>query len=914
MAESNKIKVIGYAQRVFYNDGIEYRNFSDDLVGNQQTNNGDGGSSVFTFGNFVTTTNYEGKVSRLYSTKKFGDFYCLENMELNLERAQLLLNNNVNVTLNLDNTNLCNFAYFGSSTEFVRVSLENIITNWPASLYLTPTRETDLNTLVGDTVIDYSYDNNFNKGTFKVDTDFIDNKFDINYKKNGEIIDTFNEGNDLRNLTVNFSNYVILFNETEYPIIGFTASTYERNDFISFEVIGNPFTNINSGSTKSIYHIKPKKELEEQFFNSLAPFENNLLSRITSPKYTSKYEYKQESDSGVINNKRQVLTWPVTDGYNIDFDTTNYITYVTSLLDITTAKDGTETDLITRFLTSESISDFDTVPICDGTEEEHAGQKMNKTLKIYGREFDEIKKYIDGISFANVVSYDKKENTPDQLVKYLARILGWGLTSSIVDNGLISTYLNVSSRTYPGYSRGLTSNEAEIELWRRLILNSAWIWKSKGTRKSIEFFFNLIGTPDGLINFQEYVYVADEPIDMDLFYSVLEYNQLKDDLNLYNVDSDGYPKFFRDTSDMYFQKGGQWYRQTAGSGATQYVLEGNNPHVGPYDGGKEYIAQLENIIPNFSAFTITSTTITTGTTQIFTNYNSGLFNQYTGDTYVDLQNDNGIDLTDIVSLNVSIIDDPCPMVEKTECGCDIPEDDEALLIDVIADDLSQLQLGEKCDDLFSNYSYNGKNGFWVFDYILYDQYGVESINVKKTPFVSQECCDTLVGGHSYYAEDYTSIPPKVEGEESTWELYNSGYFCCESLGITKDFRKEGCGCSISCQWILAGPSLADMWIDTADNYAPYLKFIDPAGNERVVNKADSCFCPSNYSVPSIITDPFTGEEGYGCKMNDEALAVMVNTPVITNELYQIFLQRAYGQIDCKSDVAQPVSDLVSSGI
>ena len=29
---ADKIKVAGYAQRVFYNNGIEYRNFSDNLV------------------------------------------------------------------------------------------------------------------------------------------------------------------------------------------------------------------------------------------------------------------------------------------------------------------------------------------------------------------------------------------------------------------------------------------------------------------------------------------------------------------------------------------------------------------------------------------------------------------------------------------------------------------------------------------------------------------------------------------------------------------------------------------------------------------------------------------------------------------------------------------------------------------
>jgi hypothetical protein len=42
------------------------------------------------------------------------------------------------------------------------------------------------------------------------------------------------------------------------------------------------------------------------------------------------------------------------------------------------------------------------------------------------------------------------------------------------------------------------------------------IWKSKGTRKSIEFILKFIGAPIGL-TFNEYIYKGDGPIDIDLF-------------------------------------------------------------------------------------------------------------------------------------------------------------------------------------------------------------------------------------------------------------------------------------------------------------------------------------------------------------------------------------------------------------
>jgi hypothetical protein len=680
MAKGDKIKVVGYAQRQFFNDGIEYRNFTDDLVGNQLTSDSDGTDSVFTFGNFVTTVNFDGRDTRVFSTKKFSPFKTLSDLQVDEIKSKALVNNNVKVKLNIDRTNLSSFAYFGSSTEYIRVSLENIIINWPASLYLNPVNINSLNSNAsGYTFEDYNYDFNTNKSSFKVNTNFIDNKFSINYKTNGTTIDTFNEGNDLRNLTVNYLDYVISFDEKDYSVIGFTGSTELRGDYIYFQVVGNPFGSFGLSNYTPKYHIKPNSSLCEQFFNGLNEFESYLLNRLVTPKYTSTFKFKEISEiDGTVTNREETVTWPSSDGYNIDFNTDSYINYVNSLLNITTSKDESQTDLISRFFVAEAVSDFDTLPKCDGDlDEPEAGQKINKTLRVYGREFDEVKKYMDGISYANTVTYDKKNNMPDQLVKYLARVLGWELTSSIVENDLIKTFLNTSNQTYKGFSRGLTPNEAEIELWRRLILNSPWIWKSKGTRKAAEFFFSLIGVPNGLINFDEYVYVAKEAIDMDLFYLVLENNNLEPDLDLYNVDEDGYPKFFRNNSDMYFQKGGLWYRQTAGSGATQFILEGNNPHVGPYDGGKEYIAQLENIIPNFSAFTITSTTVTTDADKIFLNYNSGLFNDYVGDLYIDLVSLDGLSTVD-ANLTSTIIQDPCEIGEETDCGCVLPEDDKAL--------------------------------------------------------------------------------------------------------------------------------------------------------------------------------------------------------------------------------------------
>ena len=888
---NNKIKVVGYAKRVFYNDGIEYRNFSDDLVGNQKTESEDnsGSNSNFTLGNFITTTNFGGRLTRTYDTKEFSNFLTLDEIGVNKDTLVKVLDNNLKVSINVDNTNINNYAYFGSATEYVRVTLENIITLWPASLYVNPITVIDGSKVNGYTVFDYNYDLTLNKSTFKVNTNFVQNKFSINYQKNGSIGNTFNNGNDLRDFTANFTSYVILYEGNEYPIINYDAPINLKNDYMTFEVKGDVFKSIENDNKFIVeYHVKPKKQLEEEFFNSLNSFESNLLNRLVIPKYTSEYSFITESEDGTLISRKEKLTWPVSDGYNIDFNTNRYVEFVSKLVNITKNKDNLESNLMVRFLTSESISDFDTVPNCDGTLKETSGQKMNKTLKIYGREFDEIKKYIDGISFANVVTYDKKNNTPDQLVKYLARVLGWELTSSVLNDGLISSYLDDKTVKYEGQSRGLTAQEAEIELWRRLVLNSAWIWKSKGTRKAVEFFFKLIGAPYGLINFNEYVYNVKEPIDMDLFYSVLENNNLDQDLSLYNVDSQGYPKFFNNTSDMYFQKGGQWYRETSGTNATENLNTGNNPHIGPYDNGKEYIEQLNNIIPNFSAFTLTSTTISESNEQLFSNYNEGDINGYNGQIYVNVINDEGNFIDDKVNVESSIITDPCPTSKITDCGCDINEDDESIKLYInknktVCSDVN-------CDSI--DIQYDSNYNVYEFKYLVKGGYGNNGNYFKNSYLGPKECCEKIYG-NSYY---YENLELDTFDSDNQIQLFKEGsktegYVCCLSEGVSNDLRIKGCGTFVSCQWQLFSSKFSDTIFISGEPNFRFLKFIDASGNERVVNELDSGFCHV-YTTPKVVLDPYTNKIGYGCALpsNYDANNFM--------DIFNTYLDRAKNVVAC----------------
>ena len=917
MAENPRVRVAGYAQRTFYNDGIEYRNFADNLVGNQFVE--DGGTALFTLGNFVVTTNMEPPNSFTYNLGSYSQFFTLDDINVSDTELSTLLENNATVKLKLDSGNLLTHAYFGSATEFIRVSLESIITDWPAALYMNPISTTPSGVeTVTFTLTDYTFDQISQTATFNIPDLSINNNYNINYLVNGTILNTFNESNPLRDLTANFLSYSLLYNDVEYDLVGFTGLTTPNTGSINVTVNGNPFATTGNTQNQYVsYHIKPNKLNVDTFFNGLNDFETNLLNTLIRPKYTSTFRFPVESDDGTILFQTTTLTWPTSDGYNLDFNTPNYTQFVNSLIDIADNTDITKSDLITRFLTSDSISDFDTIPIFYGDRDESADQKVTKLLRIYGREFDDIKRYIDGISFANVVSYNQINNTPDIVLKNLARTLGWDLISSVLENDLLSSYVSTSRTSYSGLSRGYTPIESEYEMWRRIILNTPYLWKSKGTRKAIEFLTKFIGAPSGLMQFNEHVYVADDALDVDVVQSAIGLNGLDTDLTLYNIDGNGFPRVLADTPDMYFQKGGGWYRETGGSNAGKYVLAGNNPHVGPYDRGQEYINQFRSLIPDFQPVTVTDSELETGITTLFTNYSQGTVNNYTGDTYVDLTSE-GFDISDCVVLETNIISDPKPTDEITACGCDIATNDNSLQIDVNYSAATFI-----CDDFYDIDGYtnpsDSDNGNYLFDYVINTSPTTIDTN---NPYIHPDCCSTNYNGYPMeyynvegipYGEYYTSDPIIQEELEviinydnTVYTVTNSGYICCG----TEPAELHNCITYATCNWRLAGgfptPTFNDATILIDGEY--YLKFITPNGDYRVVTPT-GINCVNQTTPTQGVFDPFTGEVGVGCKIPANAWT----TQLVRNNIINSYRDRFLGVQLCDYNWVLPENPSIELG-
>lgn len=193
------------------------------------------------------------------------------------------------------------------------------------------------------------------------------------------------------------------------------------------------------------YRIRPKEEIIEDYFYNLDSFEKILLNRDTEPIYTAKFELIGESDYGYYTYNEQ-FTFPTTyGGYNLGSTSSQFNLYIKSLSEIGEFYDMYFSDNLWRSLTHESIKNFDwtyTRHYNPGDEEPFidGGTKIQKIIRIYGREFDSIREYIDAIDDVNTVTYDDASNIPDYFYTDKLENDGWDV--KLIHPLILSEFVN----------------------------------------------------------------------------------------------------------------------------------------------------------------------------------------------------------------------------------------------------------------------------------------------------------------------------------------------------------------------------------------------------------------------------------------------------------------------------------------
>ncbi len=588
---------------------LRQADFAPNLVGNQFTSP----NAFFTLGNFEITSNFNGRVSKDFTLGEFSDYYNLENLNISEQQLEEQISNNIFVNLNFDKTNVFKYVYFGSFSKQLESEIQEIILKWPAALSITvePIVGTSSRPNNVNTVLDFNYNPTLKLSSFKSPLGGINNSYQIDFTNN-----TVNQ-----NSIVNQTTDYVLANENgdEFVIRGMTGST-NNNNYIYFTIEGNPFTFL-SGSTfgKTDFNIKPIKSIRDNFFTNLNDIQKLILNRLTTPKYTFIADVPIKYDNGNIGFSKQSFTWPTSDGYNLDIDTVNYSRYIENLFKIASLYDDSKTDLMYRRLVSDSIVEYDTEG--DGTIND--GMRVSKLLRIYGAEFDVVKKYINGISFANVVTYDKNDNTSDSLIKIMAKTLGFDtLLTTNQGFGLLTNEDEGDDPQFQGYSRELSPNQIDVELWRRLVINAWWLFRSKGTRKVLEFFMNLFRINNCLVSMDERIYIVKNKLNLTKlrkqFSDLFGPDYFNINRKSFPVDDYGFPRILRNTEDYYFQNDRFWYN--GGNESTT----GNNPHYGPYDYGQKYFDKFRCFVEDFQQ-SVNMVKTEENVTNYFTEYNDGTF-------------------------------------------------------------------------------------------------------------------------------------------------------------------------------------------------------------------------------------------------------------------------------------------------
>lgn len=556
----------------------------DDIVGFQLIDGGGLTSAVFDF-----TTSVTEKVNRTFSIGTFSQPITLQDLDIDSSlEGRRIIQTQFRVYPNYDVSQVLNFSLYGSLAKRLEVSVNKIINFFPAALDV---RNIMPNFTTGSTAVNITYDPIEDESTFEIPTSRIHNPFSIEYSVSATTNMMFREivTSVYRDMTKTYLNYALSYQGVDYQVVGFVPSPSLSTGSVELIVKGNPFIGVST--TTDDFIVRPNDLIVDKVFKeNFDEVEQFLMNRLIQPEYTANFQVPQQNEAGQFYTGYIQVTFPKDGIWNLDIRSFRFEAYLQQLSDVAANLDTFKTNLVSRFLVTDSIKEFDTL-----------GQKVEKILQIYGRSFDQIKQFIDALAYMNTVNYVPGNDIPSQLLFNLSQTLGWEPNFSPITNDdfLQSVFGNTGQIEYPGYARAQTPTELNYQFYRNLILNSAYLFKSKGTRRSIEFLLRLIGAPEALIDYNEYIYLADQRINMRNFnsqfiqlsggtyantiptldggntYSIrgqifTAYTTTTDfqDVNIrrndYPVDADGFPQSPSTTGPnaVFFQEGAGWYEIT----------------------------------------------------------------------------------------------------------------------------------------------------------------------------------------------------------------------------------------------------------------------------------------------------------------------------------------------------------------
>ena len=434
-----------------------------------------------------------------------------------------------NIVIQENSNDLRNFAYYGSCVTLVQTSIENIIKEFPASIYTTDTQLEVPSTDKSKSPIylnEYILDNSFEIDLYHKDVALSDYDNSMRYMYcsnrkytiNGEKITSYEIETDFDTDCPQYNqwNWKYEHNGGDGTVIKVTI-----ND--KYVLNGYKIKNGIVFTCKDSVTIRPIDEILTDYFKGLKGFEKFLLNYNSKPLYSNYIITPYESEFTWYYTQKR-YTWPIKDDYCIDISTTRYSEFISELYNTAQKMDEIWTDNIYRNMTHEAIKNFDWTyqrEYAEGEEEDNVegGEMMMNILRYCGRVFDDVKAYADGVSLTNKITYDSYGNRPNSQLKNVLEIQGWEAYSIIpnvdnVNNFYVeeeflnntnyvtkdSGWITKAEKTYKWYPTAnyetKSVSDYDNDFMRRLIMSSAYIFRSKGTVDAIRMIMSMFGFTD----------------------------------------------------------------------------------------------------------------------------------------------------------------------------------------------------------------------------------------------------------------------------------------------------------------------------------------------------------------------------------------------------------------------------------
>lgn len=411
--------------------------------------------------------------------------------------------------LNLKKDDPNSYVYYGSFYTKVAAAINNIIQNWPYAILA-------YHYGTGSTILNYT--NNYDQSSsFSIPISAITNQGELIYASG---YTSSVSAETVLNLFTDWEQFEIQLSggsvqtATTYTILSYNHDTV--NGEMDFRIQGNLFTGNTSATTVPIY-IRPTQQRFFQYKRTISDLEYQIL-------FEEKFLVPNPDDDTF---SRQTFSWPKSiDGFNPDTYGVLYDSYIETLLRSCSAVDEVKTNWMVRTMIPENYLELDS-----------DGQAYRKLVSVYAEEFDKIKKYVDNLAYSHSVTYDNEESVPDKFLYRLSRLLGWEPINEFNDVDIFQYLAQEDSLQY-------TRNDYNVDLWKKILISINWLYKKKGTRDALQFIFKLMGAPDCLINFNEFVYKINQSITGTTASTVSE-----------KINDTGYIDFTN--SDYIFQEGGE---------------------------------------------------------------------------------------------------------------------------------------------------------------------------------------------------------------------------------------------------------------------------------------------------------------------------------------------------------------------